>query len=146
MIQRIQSIYLFLVELIYLSLFFIPVYNQHFDKTNIVNGMTLLDMPVLIGITIVISFFAVYTIIQFKKRPLQIKFCNIGMLLSATAFAAVTTFPNFFTGEVTETQIHFHTSFGIGTWFFALPIFLFFLASRAIKKDEELVRSADRIR
>lgn len=146
MIQRIQTIYLLLIEIIFISLFFIPVYEQHMEKTNIINGMSLLNLPILLVAGFLLSSLAVFTIVQFKKRPLQIKLCNIGMLLSATIFAAVTTFPKLLAGEVTVTNIHYHTTFGIGTWLFALPIFLFFLASRAIKKDEELVRSADRLR
>lgn len=146
MIQRIQTVYLALVELIFISLFFVPVFDRHFNNTNIVTHQTLSDLPLLMAGTFILSAIAVATIFQFKKRPLQIKLCNLGMILSLIVFAAVTAFPKLFSGEVTVTNIHFQTSFGIGTWFIAAPAFLFFLASRAIKKDEELVRSADRLR
>jgi hypothetical protein len=130
MIQRIQTIYLVLIELLFIALMFIPV----------LNGATLYRLPLLLVAEFVIAALAVSTIFLYKNRKLQMKLCNVGVLLSLLVFAAVAAFPKIFTGNDADAV------FGIGTWLLALNIILFFLAGRGVRKDEALVRSADRLR
>lgn len=146
MLQRIQTVYLILTEIVYILLFFIPILGRSPGQTGKISGMYLLDIPVLLGAAFAVTALAVATITQFRKRPLQIKLCNLGIALSLLVFGAVAAFPAFFSGESSAVKADFHTSYGIGIWLLPIPAVLFFLAGRAVKRDEELVRSADRLR
>lgn len=80
------------------------------------------------------------TIFQFKKRPLQYKVSNLLALLNVFIIGLFFLLPYMkegFTGTV---------SFTYGAFLPILSIVCSFFAAHFIKKDEQLVRSADRIR
>jgi Domain of unknown function (DUF4293) len=146
MIQRIQSVYLFLVEVIFITLFFLPSMGILYANTNIQGEKTILDMPFFLIAEGVLTLLAVFAITQFKNRPLQIKLCNGGVLLSLVILGLISIMPDLFSGAASISKDKVTTDFLPGFWLiFANPI-LFFVAGRAVKKDEELVRSADRLR
>ena len=97
----------------------------------------------LAGLSGLIALIALFSIFQFRKRPLQITLGAINAFLMMI-FVGLTTYL-IYTGEKGMAQ-DAHTNFGIG-YFLPLGALLFnSLANRFIKKDEELVRSVDRIR
>ncbi len=123
MIQRIQTVYLAIVELLGFAGGLL-IFLQSEQNT----------MQTIFGVTMVaIAFLQMPLIILFKKRAIQIILCKVMLLL----LVGISTFSILFNEEL---------AIGIGS---AIPVvqFLFvFLALRAIKKDKELIRSVDRIR
>ena len=141
MIQRIQSLYL-------LGAMAIQVYW--------ITSMLSCDIPAeltttLLALKIPILFITVFILFKFKNRILQIKLNKILLLLTITDSVilifydrilmwAINNNPDYIPGRW---DIEFH--FGN----LILPILqtlFIFLALRAIKKDEEKVRSVDRLR
>ena len=156
MIQRIQSVYLLLVIASMASLFFLPlssvsttennvvsihVYNVMGHKTFQENVQTqnTPGYPVLV-LCLVILTLTLLNLFLFKHIQKQIKLCQLIMLLIVVLIALV-----FQQSEVVATE-KTHVVYHVGTYVTVASILWVFLASKAIKKDEELVRSADRLR
>lgn len=160
MLQRLQTIYLFaivalgiivstgtlltgtvstegLVTQYELSLIYFKVKENGILQSSEIQYGLILILSAIIGWTLNVIF-------SYKNRVKQIKLAKwnylfIAMLLTAVFAKAVMYIPDFNFG----TQ-HMNSMFGI-----ALIIFMAYLNFRAtmlIKRDEELVRSADRIR
>lgn len=143
MIQRIQSIYLLLVAAANFSLFALPFANSEkairssalfADSTyNLQDNIALLILFALGGIL------ALVTIFLFKNRKLQIQLGQ-GILVLLIIGLGLATFLWFNDGTMDKATL----AVGMFT-----PLFGFVftaLAVRAIRKDEKLVRSADRLR
>jgi hypothetical protein len=144
MIQRIQSLYLLIASALgFVSLFF-NLGSQRIDgglTLTPFNGHDILcganDSNALYGITvIVIAGIITLSIFLFKNRLLQIKICKvlifliaINIALFALSFSSIKNLKPGFSAFVPPIQL-----------------ILVFLALRAIKKDEEKVRSVDRLR
>jgi hypothetical protein len=149
MIQRKQT--LFLIELIFLglSLLFVPC-QTILTKTTATNiyMMPLVDFQSTTGhlFAVILNFIglvvATITIFIFKKRELQIKLCYVLMTIWLILPAMMLFCPFVIRTEaILEVQINY----------FVVAIALFsviatFLAARFIKKDIDLLKSADRIR
>jgi len=147
MIQRVQSILLLDVVIVSVLLLIFPFVRYE----NLFNEFTLrvYNQPfcgtwyyVAEGLNLLILVLALVCIFMYKKRMLQFKIANLIALLSA-ALLAVLLF----------TDVVIVESFLGGNkkvlWPSYLPIVSMFSAFGAgifIKKDEKLVRSADRIR
>ncbi len=106
--------------------------------------MGLWYLAAFVGIACSLS---VVTIFLYKKRNLQITMCKLNLLLYLGVIFTV-----FYSGEKVlefleinlglEGELHYK----LGAILPIVSVILVLLASRAIKKDDELVRSADRIR
>jgi peptidoglycan/LPS O-acetylase OafA/YrhL len=126
MIQRIQSVYLFLVFLITVTLLFIPFWDyNHFILFDIADS--------------VIGIISILVIFLFRNRRRQMKFCWILILLQVVLLFCIFLEPLIF-----DNKYHIHYLFP--AYLPILSIVLCFLARRAIKKDDELVKAADRLR
>ncbi len=161
MIQRIQSVFLGLIIAIVASLCGMQtlhlIYVEpttttteyvlnlfYFNK--IENGI-LIDSQLQILLVMLASIvigLSLYILLNFKNRLKQMLFTQINMfailvLLAAFAIKAYSFVPNFSSDKLMLSSL-----FGISMFLFMvyLNIRVFFL----IKKDEELVKSADRIR
>lgn len=79
---------------------------------------------------------------MFKKRQLQIKLTQLNLFLQVGFLAAMFFIIDGAASELGASEVQYEAGA-----FMAIPSVLFiYLAIRAIKKDEALVRSADRIR
>jgi len=143
MIQRIQSVFLALASLLTFGFFAVdaadtpdPVAGSEvFDDAQ----LTLLDSPILIGAAIGSGLLLLVAIFMYRNRRLQQILCNVALLLAA----AYLTYGGLMWYNDSAAE-YANLTFGI-----ALPILAIiftFLASKYIKKDEKLVRSADRLR
>ncbi|MGL4596900.1 MAG: DUF4293 domain-containing protein [Bacteroidia bacterium] len=142
MIQRIQSLFLAFVGVLFFVLLFIPVLQYTVGKTTETFSLSLLDLPLALIGQVLLDFVAVFAIIRFKNRSQQILICRIGLLLSVFFTAALIALPSAFASLApNQTAVP-----AIGAWLTILNILCFFLAAYFIRKDEELVRSADRLR
>lgn len=150
MIQRIQSLYLLLTTM--LSLLFLKGGILNFTDSN--NSFIELDFSGLYRasdllektwpaalVIILISLLSAFIIVLFKKRDLQLKLCKILIsliigLIIGLAFYAYTLSLKY----NAEIKPVFTMAVPVLQLVFAL------LAYRGIKKDDELVRSYDRLR
>ena len=126
MIQRIQSLFLLICSLINL----VYCYNLYFVDTldKLISGVIVLLFPLIISI---ISF---YTIFKYKNRQTQFVLNRFSIIL-CFLFVGILIF-----------MFDIISSF---EWINLVPLFsivLLVLANRAIKKDDDLIRSIDRIR
>lgn len=155
MLQRIQSIYLLLASLAIFALFLFPlVHNFSADgkaTAIMVTGVysdisgTRTQTQAFMGTTIVTPIIAIVPLViifLYKNRKQQLAFC-----WSAIAVIAGYTFwlSQEAKGVLGNTQIDTH-NWGIGLFVPSIAILLILLATRGIKADEKLVKSADRLR
>jgi len=89
---------------------------------------------------------SIVAILLYKNRKLQMTICKLNLL----AYLGVI-FTVFFSADnaleyIMSLGLDGEVQYQLGTAFPIISVILVFLASRAIKKDEDLVRSADRIR
>jgi len=136
MIQRIQSIYMLLVAAISGGLTFVFSLYTMANKTIVFAK----DDPIFIGLFMASAVLALITIFMFKNRKLQFvlnRFNNIFNLILLGVF--VYRMLNL-SGEMEVSEK------GIGIILPIISIVLLVLANRAIKKDEDLVKSVDRLR
>jgi len=154
MIQRIQTLFLLGVTIIAITLFFIPLSEKTIEggqtfvlsvtgisnNTGSVQHTMELSNYALILINVIIFALAAYTIFLYKKRTLQISLCMLGGLLTTIELILIFYFSEDLGGS-TE-----HAHYLPGVYLAALQIFCFVAARRFIRKDEKLVRAADRIR
>ncbi|MFA5974081.1 MAG: DUF4293 domain-containing protein [Lentimicrobiaceae bacterium] len=158
MIQRIQTLYLSLAFIAIALLFAFPLAQFLSDhgayifsvrglknmvpgEPNVLNPM--LFLPLII-VAISLALLSLYTIFQFKKRSLQIKLTHIGVLTAIALIIGIF----FLYIPMIEKKINivpdYSKAFGIYLPLVALVFMV--MANRAIKRDEKLVRSADRLR
>lgn len=154
MIQRIQTVYLFIVSVLSVIVFFSPI-AAIITKANVfeLSYRGFISSPpidalhsstwalTLVGALIPVVAFV--TIFLFKKRKLQVTMCYINFLL-IDAYYIVAIASLWFADQQLALPSRWSYHYAI-----ILPIVnmvLTFLAIRAINKDEALVRSLDRLR
>ena len=166
MIQRIQTIFLLLVALCMGLMFGFPVWEKislaqnqavqvdayqltHYTFTGTNNDVvaevlhknSLWYIALLAGLSVIVALFAIF---QYRNRTLQIKLGALNALLIGGTLIACTlaTFQGDKLIANAEGEGHYMTGF----WLPAAALFFNLLANRFIRRDELLVRSADRFR
>jgi len=143
MIQRIQSIFLFLAAGACFGLFGLPLADTEAAQTTSVlfadQQFNLFDDPILLSIFVAAGALLLLDIFLFKNRPLQIRLSWLGIALVFAGGGYA-----FFLLSNDSAQAMANPAIGV-----ALPILAIvfaYLAKVYIGKDEKLVRSADRLR
>ncbi|MBK0368353.1 DUF4293 domain-containing protein [Flavobacterium agrisoli] len=137
MIQRIQTIYLLLTFAISAILFFLfPLWTLENGK--VVYFMESHLYTILLGLSTMLS---VMSIISFKKRQNQFVMNRLNMIINLSLLGLFVYHSLNLSGETPAVSEK-----GIGMFLPIVAIVLLVLANRAIKKDEDLVKSADRLR
>lgn len=157
MLQRVQSIWFFLSAVMVLLLFLFP-FMQFADAAGLayarkVSGLygqvdgqiSQLESSWLLTIyTAVVGIFPIYIISQFKDRKKQIMLSLIAMLLVVMLGVWLYFMIN---QTLTLHQLTFSTSqLGLGVILLPIAIVFLFMGQAGVKKDEKLIRSADRLR
>lgn len=166
MIQRIQSVYLLLAFLCMVLLLFFPVFSVEATSEsgdvvlhavvdqNGVSGSKLEngDFPLYI-VYIALALFSAASIILYKKRPRQLMITRINLILHLLLVVGIYLFYYLGAGLVEEgvskltgeeARVVFYMEVG---FFILIPSLAFILlAIRGIKRDENLVKSLDRLR
>ena len=154
MIQRIQTVYLLIAEMLIAALFFVPFAEiagkegsrYRFD----INGIFTLGVPnseMIYGSLPLVILWALsmililVTIFVFKNRILQMRISSINIFLMLSLSGLIYYYG--WSGAKILTGVY---SFNIYLVFPLIAAVLIYLAKRAINKDELLVRSIDRIR
>ncbi|MCC3155406.1 DUF4293 family protein [Hymenobacter sp. BT770] len=157
MIQRIQSVFLLLLALAMLSVLALPLWHKvdgltHQELTLTAFGFDAkgLQLPGTIGPVWVIGVLAAasaavafYEIFQFRSRGKQLLLGSINLLLITGTLGASFYFSN--KGEQLL-NMKLQGQFLAGFYLPTLALLLNLLANRFIRRDEQLVRSADRLR
>ena len=130
MIQRIQSIFFLLSALASLLIIFIaPVLSNEDGLYYLYN-----DFPYLRLLLFVSAFISIYAIFQYKNRSKQRLLSSLSRLMITFFYIVVLL--------VYREKFNFES----GLFLCIIPFLLLFLASFFIKKDEKLIKDADRIR
>jgi hypothetical protein len=156
MIQRIQTLFLGVATISYILLFIFPIAIYHHEVQGtyklLVTGMVYADQQAVIDFwatspmlflsaaSMLLSVIAIFT---FRKRKLQLLFVNISILFTIILVALMFLFySDHFFREIVKVQ----PSYQFGGFIPLISLVFLILAFRAIRKDEAMVRSADRIR
>ena len=137
MIQRIQTIYLLLTFIIIGILpFFIPLWTLSDGKEYLF--MQNQFYVILMGLSTMLSL---VSIVSYKKRQNQFVMGRLNMILNLILLGLFVYRSLNISGETVAVSEK-----GIGMFLPILAIVLLVLANKAIKKDEDLVKSVDRLR
>lgn len=160
MIQRLQTIYLVAIILIVstlcglniihatvadatgsteylLNLFYFTIkHNAAITETHLQWGLILIA-AIIIGL-------AIFAIMSFKNRAKQMLFCKINFLAMIALIAAVTAKTYSYIPGFNFTMLMLPSIFSIS--FLIFMLYLNWRALALIQKDDELIKSADRIR
>jgi len=156
MIQRIQTLFLSISVISCILLFFFPIalyindipatYKLFVTHLIFIEGKTIINfwatspMLFLLIISILLSLAAIFS---YKKRRLQLLFVNINILLTIVQIALIFLF---YSDHLFRDIIKVRPSYQMGGFIPLISLVFLILAFRAIKKDEALVKSADRLR
>ena len=129
MIQRLQSLILLLAAICSLIIvFYFPVLQSGEIYILLTERLSFARLSVFLSVGL-----NIFSIFQFKNRNRQIFVNQISKLLLSIACIIII----FQRGDL---------NFAIGLFLFVIPYLLIILANYLIRKDEKLVKSADRIR
>ena len=156
MIQRIQTIFLALVVIINVVSSFLPIMGlsgtegdfimNNYKTISAADGSILvknMGVGVMQGLVLVV---ALVMIVMFKNRSLQIKLGKLNILLIALGIAAIVMYSDIAKSAIGQNPEDVIVNFKLGAIVPVLSLILTYLAIRFIKKDDALVRSADRLR
>ena len=130
MIQRVQSLFLFFAALLNtVILFYAPIFISSEEKKIIMKD---LQYPSLL--LVLSTLLALFAIFQFKNRIRQLMIVYLSRLCIAISFLIFILF------KEDENQLYY------GSFLLILPYIILFFSAYFIKKDDKLVKSADRIR
>ena len=136
MIQRIQTIYLLLTFIITgVLLFFIPLWTSNTGK-----DFYFMQDQVYTVLLSLSTMLTIISIISYKKRQNQFVMGRLNIILNLILLGLFVYRSLNLSGETTVSEK------GIGMFLPIVAIVLLVLANKAIKKDEDLVKSVDRLR
>ena len=154
MIQRLQTVYLLIVAVLFIALMFLPLaVLQHgnnlysFD----VMGLNTVSQPELVYPTLplmaigaIIAMLPLVTIFMYKKRLLQIRMCVFNALL-IIGFCSLF---GYYLWQFSKSADFPNMNINIRLWasFPIIALIFDYLAIRNIGADEALIRSLERLR
>jgi hypothetical protein len=155
MIQRIQSVYLFLAAIAVVMMFFFPIANFYSDLyyfyLNLVgiSDETFLSINTipLIAIAVILLALITLSIFIYKNRLLQVRIIRFAVLIDISLiivlyFGYIDNIIKSFKTEGTTFEVEYKA----GIYFPLIVLILLVLAMRGVLSDEKKVRAADRLR
>ena len=138
MIQRIQTVYLILTFVVTgVLMFFMPLWTLNTGKA--FYFMQDQFYTILLGLSTMLT---IVSIISYKKRQNQFVMNRLNIILNLILLGLFVYRSLNLSGEATTVV----SEKGIGMFLPIVAIVLLVLANKAIKKDEDLVKSVDRLR
>lgn len=131
MIQRIQSIWLFLAAIVMVCVYFLPIYMLNSKPETMQTDFVGM---ILAALSIGLSLF---TIFRFKNRKSQLSFIWLNLLVTLGLLAWILVRINNMVGS---------GGYRLGAFVPVAVIILLFMARSGIRKDEKLLKSLDRLR
>lgn len=156
MLQRIQSLYLFVVIIFAFLFLFFPLGSFHLNgesvgiklagadisSENFVGGYANIFRYALYALLFVVVIFTSFIIFQYRRRLYQIRMGKINILLHLVILVLSFFYLDHIRASLSDSSL----TYGPSVFFPLISLFLILLANRFIAKDEKLVRAADRIR
>ncbi|GAA4245857.1 DUF4293 domain-containing protein [Winogradskyella psychrotolerans] len=136
MIQRIQTLYLFLAAVISAGLIFV----FHLWTDNSGAKVFAIDNYTYLGLFLGSALLSVFSIFRFKNRKSQFVLGRLNIVLNFVLLGIFVYQSLNLSGEINVSEK------GIGILLPIFSIVCLVLANKAIKKDEDLVKSVDRLR
>ena len=152
MLQRVQTIYLLLVIVALTSALFFPFATLVHEKSVVQLGAFGLNpansdfstrIPLFAGVFSILGT-SIVSIGFYKKRKRQLLLGKINYLLILISLVFIFLEIDFIHNQINNNEQL--PIYGIGTYLIVCTLPLVFLANRAIKKDENLIKSLDRLR
>ncbi|MCX6248551.1 MAG: DUF4293 domain-containing protein [Bacteroidetes bacterium] len=156
MIQRIQSLYLFVVAVACTLLFFFPMIiyvsatkgtyklfaSAMISYSDIKGPLFFWETFPLLLLVLISLVLALVTIFLYKKRRIQNLLVSINLLINVVLIALVFLLYS----RLFEHRLQIISEYQFGMYIPLISLVFLVLASRAIRKDEAMVRSTDRLR
>ena len=153
MLQRIQTIYLGFVILLAVFFIFLPIGVFGGEHRLILSSVTAFVevypsfghtgfQALLFVLCAGILALTVYTIMNFRRRRLQIRIGKFNILLHLALLVVTFFYLDHIKAQIPGAEF----SYGPGIFLPLFSLLLILMANRAIKRDENLIRAADRIR
>lgn len=156
MIQRIQTLYLFVVAVACSLLFFFPMIDyidpvkgtyklfaaglrSFSDIPGYLFFLQTLPLLILVACSLLL---AIITVFLYKNRKLQFRLVSINVLINVLLIALVFLLYS----RMFEHRLQIPSNYQFGMYVPLISLVFLVLASRAIRKDEALVKSSDRLR
>ena len=136
MLQRIQTVYLFIAALLSGGLIFLVSLWEKGSGESVYVEDVLVALALFLGSALL----SLITIFLFKNRKLQFVLVRVNILLNFFLLGIFVYWSLTVPGEMEISEK------GIGMFVPVLSIVFLVLANKAIKKDEDLVKSVDRLR
>ena len=135
-IQRIQTLYMILSALLMAALYY------WFPTVLGEDGVAVIDRnePLVFGLIVVSMLLAIFSILKFKNRKLQFVLNRLNIISNFVLLGVFVYRTLTLSGETLFSEK------GIGVLFPIISIVFLVLANKAIKRDEDLVKSVDRLR
>ena len=157
MLQRIQTLFLMLAVAALAASFVFPIAtiaagSETASYTNyglsVVNDgkVTIIESGFIYIVAGAAMLFLLFALTQYRKRKLQVSICRISYIIILAQLAMC-----FFMPDQAAANIKFAgkvevSAYGFGFYAPIIALVFTFLAERFIRRDEALVRSADRLR
>lgn len=136
MIQRVQTVYLFLAALASAGIpLVLPLYSGS-DGIDVWAA----DRYIYLGLFLGSAVLSLITIFLYKNRKLQFVLGRINIILNFILLGVMVYLSQILSGGAAAPEK------GIGMLIPVISIVLIVLANKAIKRDEDLVKSVDRLR
>jgi len=155
MIQRIQTVYLFIVAGLFIAIMFLPlaVVNSggatfSFELMGLISPTQPTEIAFstwpLMGLAVIITLISVAAVFLYKKRIFQMRVCVYNILI-ITGFCILF---GYYLWQMGKSAVLQDMSFTMRIWasFPIISIIFNYLAIRNIGADEALVRSLERLR
>lgn len=142
MIQRRQSLYLFIAALLNAGVFYFDLYKTHtiVNGTDTAGQLRVSDHFPTLLIALVITLLPLITIFMFNNRKRQVRMC-FASILGIISFISLLLAR---VGRITPPPSN--GSYWIGSVLPVIALVFIFLAIFGIRRDEKLVKSVDRLR
>ncbi len=142
MIQRKQTLFLLGSTIISVLLLYLPLFELLPEtEAATVKQFTISINALLLILNGAIGVLSFFNIFLFKNRNIQIRVCNLALLLTCVLIGLV-----FFLADTMASGMNQKIHYAYGSYLPLIQILIIFLASLFIKQDEKLVRSANRLR
>ncbi|MBE0662075.1 MAG: DUF4293 domain-containing protein [Bacteroidales bacterium] len=155
MIQRIQSVYLFLAAIAIVVMFFFPIANFYSDlyyfylSLDGISDETFLKINTipLITMVVILIVLILFSIFIYKNRLLQARIIRFAILIDISFiivlyFGYIDNIIKSFKAEGTTLDVEYKA----GIYFPLIVLILLVLAMRGVLNDEKKVKAADRLR
>ena len=136
MLQRIQTVYLLIAAITAAGLIFVfPLWENNAGES-----VYAIDELIAFGMFIASAAICLVSIFMFKNRKLQFVLGRLNIILNLFLLGVFVYWSLTLPGEMDISEK------GIGMFLPIISIVFIVLANKAIKKDEDLVKSVDRLR